>query len=126
MVIVSWLETAKSTEYALLCGYFRAGLVEIWGRGIEKICSSCRENGIALPDYLIHAEDTLVKFTALKNECPKVRPFMTEDMVEVMTKGMTELDRSRLTAIWATFDEQGELSSATAAKILNCEQRTAL
>ena len=51
---------------------------------------------------------------------------MTEDMVEVMTKGMTELDRSRLTAIWATFDEQGELSSATAAKILNCEQRTAL
>lgn len=67
-------------------GYFRAGLVEIWGRGIEKICSSCRENGIALPEYSIDAEDILVKLTAQKNECPKVRPFMTEDMVKVWPK----------------------------------------
>ena len=67
------------------------------GRGIEKICSSCRENGVTLPEYLIHAEDILVKFSAPKAaECPKVRPLMTEDMAEVMTKGMTELERSRL------------------------------
>ena len=107
-------------------GFFRAGLVEIWGRGIEKICSSCRENGVALPEYLIHTEDILVKFTALKaSECPKVRPLMTEDMVEVMTKGMTELECSRFTAIWAKLDEQGEINSATAAKLFNAEQRTA-
>ena len=105
---------------------FRAGLVEIWGCGIVKICSSCRENGIALPESSIDAEDILVKLTALKNECPKVQPSISEDMVEVMAKGMTKLDRSRFTAIWATFDEKGELSSATAAKILKCEQRTAL
>jgi len=107
-------------------GFLRAGLVEIWGRGIEKICSSCRENGVALPEYLIHAEDILVKFTAPKSpECPKVRPLMTEDMVKVMTKGMTELERSRFTAIWVKLDEQGEMNSATAAKLLNVEQRTA-
>ena len=107
-------------------GFFRAELVEIWGRGIEKICSSCKENGIALPEYSIHTEDILVKFTALKPaECPKVRPLMTEDMVEVMAKGMTELEHSRFTEIWVKLDEQGEINSATAAKLLNSEQRTA-
>lgn len=50
---------------------------------------------------------------------------MTEDMVEGMTKGMTELEHSRFTAIWVKLDEQGEMNSATAAKLLNVEQRTA-
>ena len=46
-------------------------------------------------------------------------------MAEVMAKGMTELERSRFIKIWGKLDEQGELSSATAAKMLKCEQRTA-
>ncbi len=31
--------------------FFRAGYIEAWGRGIEKIARECREHGIAPPDY---------------------------------------------------------------------------
>ncbi len=50
---------------------------------------------------------------------------MAEDMAEVMSKRMTELEHSRFSAIWVKLDEQGEINSAMAAKLLNIEQRTA-
>ena len=28
-----------------------AGFIESWGRGIEKICTACQEDGIPLPEY---------------------------------------------------------------------------
>ena len=31
--------------------FFRAGYVEAWGRGIQKICEACKELGTDLPEY---------------------------------------------------------------------------
>ncbi len=31
--------------------FFRAGHVETWGRGIQKICESCQNHGIPNPEY---------------------------------------------------------------------------
>lgn len=31
--------------------YYLAGFIESWGRGIEKICEACREDGVSLPEY---------------------------------------------------------------------------
>ena len=45
-------------------GFFRAGLVEIWGRGIEKICEACQLYGLKDPEWTVHAEDIMVLFTA--------------------------------------------------------------
>lgn len=36
--------------------------METWGRGIEKICESCKKHGVPLPEYKIHLEDIMVKF----------------------------------------------------------------
>lgn len=47
-------------------GFFRAGYVETWGRGIEKICEACKKHGVPLPEYKIHLEDIMVKFTPLE------------------------------------------------------------
>lgn len=44
-------------------GFFRAGYVETWGRGIEKICEACKEHGVRLPEYTLHMEDIMIKFT---------------------------------------------------------------
>ncbi|WP_276798466.1 ATP-binding protein [Fusobacterium gonidiaformans] len=30
-------------------GFFRAGFIETWGRGIEKICEACNNYGIKTP-----------------------------------------------------------------------------
>ena len=44
-------------------GFFRAGYVETWGRGIEKICETCKKHGVPMPEYTLHLEDIMVKFT---------------------------------------------------------------
>lgn len=36
------------------------------GRGIQKICDSCRELGTPDPEYIVFGNDITVKFTALK------------------------------------------------------------
>ena len=46
-------------------GFFRAGFIETWGRGIEKICEACKNYGTKLPEYTIYPEDIMIKFVAL-------------------------------------------------------------
>lgn len=46
-------------------GFFRAGFIETWGRGIEKICEACRNYGTILPEYTVYPEDIMIKFEAL-------------------------------------------------------------
>lgn len=42
--------------------FFRAGFIESWGRGIEKICSICKEYGNPIPEYTVHANDIMICF----------------------------------------------------------------
>lgn len=42
--------------------FFRAGYVETWGRGIEKICETCIKHGVPRPEYTLHSEDIMLKF----------------------------------------------------------------
>ena len=44
--------------------YYLAGLIESWGRGIEKICQACEEDGSPLPEYTIHPGDIMIQFIA--------------------------------------------------------------
>ena len=46
-------------------GFFRAGFIETWGRGIEKICEACKNYGTTLPEYTVYPEDIMIKFEAL-------------------------------------------------------------
>ena len=48
--------------------FYLAGFIESWGRGIEKICSVCRANGLPLPEYTINPGDIMIKFTADKDK----------------------------------------------------------
>jgi len=47
--------------------FCRAGYVETWGRGIQKICEACRNHGTLEPEYEVLGGDITVKFTALQN-----------------------------------------------------------
>ena len=46
--------------------FFRAGYVETWGRGIEKICEACKKHGVPDPEYMLHPGDIMIKFTPLQ------------------------------------------------------------
>ena len=47
--------------------FYRAGYIEAWGRGIQKICESCSELGTPDPEYTVLGRGLTVKFTALKS-----------------------------------------------------------
>lgn len=61
------MERHRSVPYNpnIANGFFRAGYVETWGRGIEKICEACKNFGVPLPEYTLHLEDIMVKFILL-------------------------------------------------------------
>ncbi len=47
--------------------FFRAGYIESWGRGIQKICDSCVAHGTEKPEYITSGADIMVVFKALQS-----------------------------------------------------------
>lgn len=47
--------------------FYRAGYIEAWGRGIQKICEACQELGTPGPEYKVLGDDITVKFFALES-----------------------------------------------------------
>ncbi len=47
--------------------FFRAGYIESWGRGIEKICDACKTLGTENPEYVISGSDIMIVFKALQS-----------------------------------------------------------
>lgn len=45
--------------------FYRAGYVEAWGRGIQKICDECKKLGTPVPIYHIMGHGMMVEFKAL-------------------------------------------------------------
>ena len=45
--------------------FYRAGYIEHWGRGIQKICDACKELGAELPRYELIGRGRRVHFKAL-------------------------------------------------------------
>ena len=60
--------------------FYRAGFIENWGRGIETICSACKELGAEQPTYELRGNSLRVRFAALQStlvdesKAPKPRP----------------------------------------------------
>jgi len=46
--------------------FYLAGHIESWGRGIEKIIDSCKENNLPLPIYHVYPSDIMIQFNAPK------------------------------------------------------------
>ena len=44
--------------------FYLAGFIESWGRGIEKICAACLQEGLPRPEYTIHPGDIMIRFSA--------------------------------------------------------------
>ena len=43
-------------------GFFRSGMIETWGRGIEKIITACREEEKPYPDFDVSNSEVMVTF----------------------------------------------------------------
>ena len=47
--------------------FFRAGYIESWGRGVQKICEACKRHGSPEPSYEILGDSITIQFKAHKN-----------------------------------------------------------
>ncbi len=46
--------------------FYRAGFIENWGQGIQKICDECRKIGADLPEYELTGTSLRIRFKALE------------------------------------------------------------
>lgn len=63
----SLLQRHQSRPYnpKIASAFFRAGYIENWGRGIQKIFEVCKEYGTAQPEYVVHSEDIMIRLAAI-------------------------------------------------------------
>ena len=63
----SLLQRHQSRPYnpKIARAFFRAGYIESWGRGIQKIFEVCNEYGALQPEYVVHSEDIMIKLAAV-------------------------------------------------------------
>ena len=66
--------------------FYLAGFIESWGRGIEKICDACSENGCPLPEFTVNPGDIMVKFTASEDQIVRRPGKVTERVTERVTE----------------------------------------
>ena len=62
--------------------FYLAGFIESWGRGIEKICLACKNDGVPQPEYTINPRDIMIKFTAPGDRIVKVAGRVTDRVTE--------------------------------------------
>ena len=63
----SLLQRHQSRPYnpKIARAFFRAGYIESWGGGIQKIFEVCNEYGALQPEYVVHSEDIMIKLAAI-------------------------------------------------------------
>ena len=65
--VESLLQRHQSRPYnpKIARAFFRAGYIESWGRGIQKIFEVCNEYGTLQPEFVVHSEDIMIKLAAI-------------------------------------------------------------
>lgn len=118
--IETLMERHRSQPYNpnIANGFFRAGYVETWGRGIEKICEACKKHGVPMPEYTLHLEDIMVKFTPLGQ-----KNFLKDQNVLINDPLNGLLDDSLEKIILSAIRENPHITQAQLATKLNRSDR---
>ena len=62
---------SKNPDKSNLVLILKQDFIESWGRGIEKICSACKEDNSPLPIYTVNPGDIMIQFTAANDRVVK-------------------------------------------------------
>lgn len=92
--------------------FYRAGYIESWGRGIQKIREACKNLGAEDPEYIVHGEDIMVKFSALQSA------------IVIENKEQKGKDIGLEREIIVIISKNPKLTMIEIAKILNITKRT--
>ena len=68
--------------------FYLAGFIESWGRGIEKICTVCKNDGVFQPEFTVHPQDIMIKFSAPEDRIVRTS---TDRVTEKVTEAENQL-----------------------------------
>ena len=89
--------------------FYFAGFIESWGRGIEKICSACKNAGVPVPQYTINPGDIMIQFCATEElVVHSATPRVTEKTNDRAIKKVIEnLDKKSLKILKLLVEDPG-------------------
>lgn len=97
--------------------FYRAGYIENWGRGIQKIRDACKAHGAEEPEFIVHGGDIMVKFKALQSA------IVTDSKVPNVTKDVTK-EVSMEEAILCLIRDNKDITTTEMAEYLAVNRRT--
>lgn len=101
--------------------FYLAGFIESWGRGIEKICSSCKNDGVPQPEYTLNPGDIMIKFTAPEDRV--IRSGSNRVSEKVSEKVSDTLDEKEL-KILTLIQEDPAYTSTVLSEKLDLSRKT--
>jgi len=112
--------TSAPYNPALANVFYLAGYIESWGRGVEKICLACKEDGVPNPEYSVSLGDIMIKFTAPEDRIIRTDGRLTDDhATEKTTRSV--IKRITKAAVWeqAIIELIRENPNYTTAELAN-------
>ena len=91
-----------------------AGFIESWGRGIEKICDSLKEDNLPMPEYTVHPGDIMIKFTGPEDRIIRVSDRVTDKVSDGVFDRVTDREKQLLMLL---AEDPGYTKQALAEKI---------
>ena len=93
--------------------FFRAGFIESWGRGVEKICRLCKEYGISEPEYTVNSNDIMMMFKA-----NMIAVAQKDDTVNDTVNAILALIKQNPSIIYEVLTEKTGKSRRTISRII--------
>ena len=70
--------------------FYLAGLIESWGRGIEKICDSLKADNLPMPEYTVHPGDIMIKFSGPEDRIIRKSNGLSERLSESLSEKLSD------------------------------------
>ena len=97
--------------------FYRAGFIETWGQGIQKICDECRDLGTDIPSYELIGTTLRIRFSALESaliDQPKVPKDQNDTLGDTLEDKLVELIK---TNPWIKQEELAEKTKVSVTSI---------
>lgn len=99
--------------------FYRAGFIENWWQGIQKICDECRKIGSELPEYELKGTGLRVRFKALESAILD----QAKEPKYQSTKGNGALEDETVLRVIEIIKENPNISQDELGKLLNISRR---
>lgn len=76
--------------------FYLAGFIESWGRGVEKICDSLKEDNLPMPEYTVHPGDIMIKFTGPEDRIVRVAGRLSDKLSDKLSDNLSDKERKTL------------------------------